>query len=211
MNKLDEIYAVATNPTDFAKAYLEYVSNLIASLDPAPIAGFIEALEKTRNENRQIFFLGNGGSAATSSHFANDILAGPRSWDKPYRAISLTDNVALLTALGNDCGYDKVFSLQLKALMNAGDLVVGISASGNSPNVINAITLANEKGGRTVGLTGFDGGRLAKLAHIHIHVPTRSGEYGPVEDAHMVVDHLVSAFLMRSNQFRLSQAERKTS
>lgn len=197
MNKLDQIFVHTSSPADFAREYFAHVAELIGNMDPKPVAQFIESVRKARVGGNQIFFLGNGGSAATASHFANDFLAGPRSWDNAYRAMALTDNTALLTAIANDHGYDHVFELQLRALMRPGDLVVGISASGNSPNVLNAIQYANANGATTVGLTGFDGGALAKAVKINIHVPTAKGEYGPVEDVHMVIDHLVSAYLIQ--------------
>lgn len=200
VNKMDKLFLDSDSPLAFAKGYLNYISELVLKLDPAPIAQFMEAVEKARETKNQILFLGNGGSAATASHFANDFQAGPRSFDNPYRAIALTDNSALITAIANDHGYDKVFELQLRSLMRPGDLVVGISASGSSPNVLMAMRYANAHGGTTVGLTGFDGGELAKMVKICIHVPTAKGEYGPVEDLHMVIDHLVGAWLFQSNR-----------
>lgn len=199
-NKIEEIYSKTKSPIDFARQYLDYVSDVLKRMDPVPIAKFLDLLESARAQKNQIIFLGNGGSAATASHFANDVAGGPRSWDNPYRALALTDNVALITAIANDHGYDKIFELQLKVLMRPGDLVIGISASGNSPNVLSAIKYANENKGITVGLTGFDGGELAKMAKLNIHVPTAKGEYGPVEDIHMVVDHLVGAYLTQLNK-----------
>jgi D-sedoheptulose 7-phosphate isomerase len=111
------------------------------------------------------------------------------------KVVSLTDNVAVITALANDYGYDRIFVMQLEPLLAEGDVVVAISASGNSPNVVQAIEFANERKAVTVGLTGFDGGRLGELCEIHVHVPSARGEYGPVEDAHMVLDHLVMSYL----------------
>lgn len=200
MNKIEAMYESNKDATGFARAYLSYISDLVGRLDPVPIGIFMGLLEQARNSGNHIFFLGNGGSAATSSHFANDVGIGPRSWEKPYRAIALTDNVATITAIGNDYGYDKIFVMQLRVLMHPGDLVVGISASGNSPNVLAAMKYANENKATTVGLTGFDGGDLAKVVKVNIHVPAAKGEYGPVEDLHMVVDHLVGAYLMMSNR-----------
>lgn len=205
MESLDSIFLRSNSNREFATKYLKYLSNLISRIDPEPIAKFIDLLNQSRIKGNQIFFFGNGGSAATASHFANDICAGPNCWDNPYRAISLTDNVALMTAIANDHGYEKVFLLQLKALLKPADLVVGISASGNSANVLNAIDYANKNGAKTIGLTGFDGGQLAKLAHINIHVPTEKGEYGPVEDIHMIVDHLVGSYLRKTNSNNLKQ------
>jgi D-sedoheptulose 7-phosphate isomerase len=143
-----------------------------------------------------VFFIGNGGSAATASHFANDIAIGTRTGDaKPFRAMALTDNVAVLTALANDNGYDSIFVDQLKVHLRDGDALVAISASGNSPNVIAAVEYARSRGAKVVGLTGFDGGKLRTLSDIAIHAQTAKGEYGPVEDLHMVVDHLVGSDL----------------
>src|SRR6185369_2467294 len=114
--------------------------------DSGAIAKFIEILLQARERHARIYFIGNGGSAATASHFANDIAIGTRSWAKPFRAISLTDNVAILTAIGNDYGYTEIFVAQLKAVMEPNDVVVAISASGNSPNIIEAVRYANEQG-----------------------------------------------------------------
>jgi D-sedoheptulose 7-phosphate isomerase len=125
----------------------------------------------------------------------NDLVLGARGSGKPFRAISLTDNVALLTALANDFGYDQAFLRPLETLMAPGDVVVAISASGNSPNVVAAIQHANEYGGVSVALTGFNGGLLRDIAHLCVHVPTDVGEYGPVEDIHLVLNHLVTSYL----------------
>ncbi|MBF0095965.1 MAG: SIS domain-containing protein [Magnetococcales bacterium] len=198
MNKIDELFAAKHTPAQFASGYLAYVGRLCAALDPEPIGQFIRALLEARERGARIFFIGNGGSAATASHFANDIAIGSRARAKPFRAVSLCDNQAIITAIGNDFGYDQIFLRQLENQMEEGDIVVAISASGNSPNVLLAVEYANGRGNLTVGLTGFAGGRLREMAEIKLHVPTQPGEYGPVEDLHMVVDHLVGAFLMQT-------------
>ena len=144
-----------------------------------------------------MFFIGNGGSAATASHFANDISIGTNDYDEPFKALSLTDNVSIITAIGNDYGYEDIFVKQLQVLGRADDVVVGISASGNSPNLIKAFEYAKKVGIKTVAITAFDGGKLKTIADEGIHVPTDTKEYGPAEDAHMILDHLVSAYLMR--------------
>lgn len=196
MNQVERVFDQNPAPADFARGYLGHVAAVLEKMDVQDIARFIQTLMDARERNGRIFFIGNGGSAATASHFANDIAIGCRSWDKPFRAVSLTDNMPILTAIANDYGYDHVFTLQLKTTMERGDVVVAISASGNSPNVVRALEYANENGAVTVSLTGFDGGELKRIAHINVHVPTEKGEYGPVEDVHMVLDHLVGAFLM---------------
>jgi D-sedoheptulose 7-phosphate isomerase len=193
---LERIFKDDPRPASFAKGYLAYLTKVLAQLDEKAIAAFIEALLDARAHGAHIFFIGNGGSAATASHFANDIAIGSRSRGKPFRALSLVDNLPLLTAVANDDGYDEVFTAQLKLFLKTGDVVVAISASGNSPNVVKAVEYANAHGATTVALTGFDGGQLKRIAKLGVHVPTAKGEYGPTEDAHMVLDHLVGAFLV---------------
>ncbi len=195
MNHLDRLYKECPQPSLFARGYLAYLSQVLAQLDADAIAAFVDLLVQARERGARIFFLGNGGSAATASHFANDIAVGSKSSGSPFRAISLTDNVPMMTAIGNDFGYDDIFKRQLEIQMQPGDVVVAISASGNSPNLVKAIEHANNQGAHSVALTGFDGGRLKQIAHLNVHVPTDRGEYGPAEDGHMILDHLVGAFL----------------
>ena len=197
MNTLDSIYSKSEQPRDYAKKYLHYLGQVLESLDAVAIEKFITTLIDCRKNQRQIFFIGNGGSAATASHFSNDIGIGTRTKKLPFKTLSLTDNVAILTAIGNDDGYDKIFTKQLELYLNPKDVVVAISASGNSANLIDAIEFAKSKGATIVGLTGFDGGKLKQLSDISLHVQTPKGEYGPVEDVHMVIDHLVGTYLNR--------------
>jgi D-sedoheptulose 7-phosphate isomerase len=197
MNEIDRLNDKHdADAAGYARAYLDYVGALVRRLDAAAIGAFIALLEDARARGATVFFIGNGGSAATASHFANDIGIGTRTGDAPpFRALALTDNVAVLTALANDEGYERVFVDQLKVHMRDGDAVVAISASGNSPNVIAAVDYARTRKAKVVALTGFDGGKLRGLADIAIHAQTAKGEYGPVEDLHMVVDHLVGTYL----------------
>lgn len=181
----------------FARGYLDHLRELLTRLDISQIVAFVEILLDSRERNARLFFIGNGGSAATASHFANDIDIGTLSWAKPFRAVSLTDNAAVLTAIGNDYGYDDIFVRQLRTQMSTGDVVIAISVSGNSQNVIKAVEYANASGAITVGLTGFDGGCLKKISKLSIHVPTSKGVYGPVEDIHLIIDHLVGSFLIK--------------
>ena len=198
MNKVDEMTrAHGSNAAGYARAYLDYLSSCFASVDCDAVGAFADLLLSARQTGNAVFFIGNGGSAATASHFANDISVGTRTGDgKPFRAISLTDNVAVMTALANDEGYEKMFVDQLKVHMRDGDALVAISASGNSLNVIAAVEYAKSRGATIVGLTGFDGGKLRELSDISLHVPTARGEYGPVEDLHMIFDHLIGSFLI---------------
>lgn len=195
MNNIDRFFT--PDPAAFADAYLQYLQSVLRRIDVNEVARFIETVLDARARAATIFFIGNGGSAATASHFANDLAFGTNDYEKPFRVISLTDNVPVLTALGNDYGYEEIFVRQLRVLGRPGDVVVGISASGNSPNLIRAFDYANSAGIKTVAITAFDGGRMRTMAAEGIHVPTGAKEYGPAEDAHMVLDHLVGAFLMR--------------
>ena len=195
MNRVEQLFCDKPHAAAFARGYLDYLIEVLNRLDPQAIAAFIDTLLQARERGATIFFLGNGGSAATASHFANDLGISTQSWHKPFRAVSLTDNVSVLTAIGNDYGYEEIFLRQLRTRMAAGDVVVAISASGNSPNVLKAIEYAKDHGGYTVGLSGFDGGRLRQLAHLNVHAPTNHREYGPAEDVHMILDHLVGSFL----------------
>ena len=197
MNKIDQIFKESHNIQKFSKAYFKYLGSVLEKINVDDIAKFCDALMKARENESSIYFIGNGGSAATASHFANDIAIGTKMKNKAFRAISLCDNQAVITAIGNDYGYEFIFSKQLDVVLNENDIVVAISASGNSSNLIHALTSAKEKSAITIGITAFDGGQLSQQVDINVHVPTNIGEYGPAEDAHMVLDHLVSNYLMK--------------
>ena len=196
MNNIDRIFT--KNPEVFAGAYLEYLVSVLKNINVREIGQFVQTILDARERSATIYFIGNGGSAATASHFANDIAIGTNSYEKPFRAVSLTDNQAIITAVGNDFGYEDIFVRQLQVLGRKDDVVVGISASGNSPNLIKAFEYAKSVGIKTVAITAFDGGKMKSMADEGVHVPTAPKEYGPAEDAHMVLDHLVGAYLMRS-------------
>ena len=195
-NQIDRFFT--TDVAAFALGYLGYLKQVLDGIDPDAVARFIATLLDARARGATVFFIGNGGSAATASHFANDLSIGTNEYERPFRVISLTDNVPVITALGNDFGFDEVFVRQLRVLGREGDVLVGISASGNSPNLVKALEFAATAGILTVAITAFDGGKLKQMADESIHVPTGPKEYGPAEDAHMVLDHLISAYLMRA-------------
>ena len=197
MNNLDEIFSESQSGGDYARRYASYLSELMSNLDLEAIEKVIEVFQKARAEGKTIFFVGNGGSAATGSHFTEDLAYG--TWlegKKPFRALSLADNCAYITALGNDESYENVFVGQMRNLFDSGDVLVAISASGNSPNVVKAVEYANSMGGTTIGMVGFDGGKLKGICHHCCHVKTIKGAYGPVEDVHLVLDHIISTYLM---------------
>ena len=179
----------------------EYLANYCAGLSKAlegvpaeRFEEFVQLLESAYQDGRQVFFMGNGGSGSTASHFACDLNKGVSyGRQKRFRVISLNDNLPTLTAYANDVAYEDVFVEQLKNFLQAGDVVVGISGSGNSPNVLKAITYANDLGAHTVGLCGFDGGRLAGLVRTPILAPVHDMQ--KAEDVHMILLHVVMQLL----------------
>lgn len=197
MNNLEKIFSESQSGRDYAQRYASYLSELLGSLDVEAIEKTIALFQKARSDGKTIFFVGNGGSAATCSHFAEDLEYGTRTeGKKSFRVLSLVDNTAYVTAVANDEGYENVFLRQLQSHFSAGDVLVAISASGNSPNVIKAVEYTNGNGGITIGMIGFDGGILKNLCHCCIHVKTIKGAYGPVEDIHLVLAHIISTYLM---------------
>lgn len=193
LNNIEKMFSA--DPAVFAESYLEYLIKILKGIDTREIGRFVTTLLDARDRGATVFFIGNGGSASTASHFANDLAIGTRSYDRPFRVVSLTDNNAVITAIGNDHGYEEVFSRQLQVLGKEGDVIVAISASGNSANLIRAFDVARTLGITTVAITAFDGGLMKQIADHGVHVPTEAREYGPAEDAHMVLDHLVGAYL----------------
>jgi D-sedoheptulose 7-phosphate isomerase len=174
--------------------YLSDIRSVLTQLGPLEINHIVRALHSARLEGRTVFLLGNGGSSATASHWANDLCKGTARADLPrLRAIALTDNVPLITAWANDTAYENIFREQLANFLRPQDVVIGISGSGNSPNVLNAITYAHSQGAQTIGLTGFRGGRLKDLVDLCLIVPSNSMEQ--IEDVHMIVAHTVSTSL----------------
>ena len=176
-----------------------YVEEMHAVLDLLPrseIARAVEVLDRARHRGARIFTFGNGGSAATALHFACDLSKGTIAPDKPrFKVWALTGNQSLFSALANDWGYTSVFAEQLESLAEPGDVAVAISGSGNSENVIRAVDLARAKGLTTIGILGFDGGKLASRVEISILVATDRMEQ--VEDAHLIVMHAISSSLRK--------------
>ena len=175
-----------------------YKTELLKALDQIDLERVNQAIQwfrEARAAGRQIFVCGNGGSASTASHFACDMVKGA-SYNRParFRILALTDSLPTLTAYSNDVSYDAVFAEQLKNFAQPGDLVMAISGSGNSPNVLRAIEYANSIGCRTIALTGRDGGQLGPLAQLNLQVSVP--HMGRIEDAHMVICHMIGYCFM---------------
>jgi D-sedoheptulose 7-phosphate isomerase len=181
----------------FTELYRSQLFDAISSIDLAAVEQAIGWFEEARDKDQHIFVCGNGGSAATASHFTCDILKGASfQKDKRFRMLALNDSLPTLTAYANDVAYAAVFEEQLKNFAKPGDLVMAISGSGNSPNVLRAIACANELGCRTIALTGRDGGKLGPIAQLNIHV--KSQHMGRIEDAHMIVCHMIGYHFMEN-------------
>lgn len=177
-----------------------YVQEIKDTLDRLPweaIGEAIDILREARLHDRQVFILGNGGSAATASHFACDLGKGTTKPGLPrFRVIALTDNMPLFSALANDYGYEWVFVEQLASLVRRDDVVIAISGSGNSANVLNAVRFAVQMEATTIGMVGFDGGRLKGLVQVCIQVANECMEQ--VEDVHLLLEHMMSTELRRA-------------
>jgi D-sedoheptulose 7-phosphate isomerase len=170
-----------------------YISTLQHTMEQLPrqlISDVIAVLQRARMQDNQVFIMGNGGSASTASHFVCDLAKNTRREGLPhFRAIGLTDNMAIFSAYANDEGYENVFSKQLANLIRPNDVVIGISASGNSKNVLYAMEEAQKYNVITIGFTGFDGGRLGQMVNINIHVKSNIIEH--VEDIHLMLEHMI--------------------
>src|SRR2546430_8777908 len=180
---------------NFAAQYKIEVFKAIETVDLAKVNQAIELFRDARANGRRIFVCGNGGSASTASHFACDIVKGA-SFNRPsrFRIMALTDQLPTLTAYANDVSYDAVFVEQLRNFAEPGDLFMGISGSGNSPNVLRAIEYANSIGCRTIALTGRDGGKLGPMPQLNIQAPVP--HMCPIQSAHMIVCHMIGYYFM---------------
>jgi D-sedoheptulose 7-phosphate isomerase len=181
--------------TSFPGAYLERLRVTLETIDLGKVVQATRWFQEARAQGRSIFVCGNGGSATTASHFVTDIVKNA-SYGRPsrFRIMALTDSVPTVTAYANDVGYESVFVEQLKNFAQPGDLVMAISGSGNSPNVLRAIDYANSIGCRTLALTGRDGGKLGPLAQLNLQVS--EPHMGRIEEAHLTICHMIGYYFI---------------
>lgn len=174
--------------------YLDDEMEVLKRLDLNEINDAINLLEQARLQNRTVFICGNGGSASTASHFASDFNKGVSlALEKKTNFICLSDNVPMMTAIANDIGYDRIFDIPLQNRMKEGDILIAISGSGNSPNVVRAAEYAKKHGNRVIGITGYSGGRLKEIADTKLHVPIDNMQIA--EDVHLIFNHLMMFIL----------------
>ncbi|MCS7261118.1 MAG: SIS domain-containing protein [Anaerolineae bacterium] len=187
---------------DLVEQYIAQLQTCLAQLPLEDVRAVIGVLQYARFNHHQVFIMGNGGSAATASHFACDLGKGTAVPDLPrFRVIALTDNTALFSAYANDFGYEWVFAEQLANLLQPGDVVIGISGSGNSVNILRALELARQRQAFTIGFTGFGGGKMKELVDLCVIVPSTCMEQ--IEDVHLMLEHLVCSCLRQSTQANL--------
>jgi D-sedoheptulose 7-phosphate isomerase len=183
----------------FAERYRTELFKALETVDAAQVAQAIEWLAEARGQNRRIFVCGNGGSASTASHFATDLVKGA-SFGRAsrFRIMALTDSLPTITAYSNDVSYDCIFAEQLRNFAEPGDVLIAISSSGNSPNVLCAVEYANSIGCRTIALSGRDGGSLGRMCHLNIQVAHQ--HTGRIEDAHLMVLHMIGYYFMEQER-----------
>ena len=186
--------------SNLTSAYRLRLGAALESVGDSAIAAFTSILYDARASRQRIWIIGNGGSATTADHFATDLMRCADGSGTPLRASSLCSNLGIVTATANDLGYEHIFTQQLQMLASAGDILVSISASGNSSNILDAMKWAKENSIVTVALTGFSGGSARTLADASVHVMTANGDYGVVEDVHLTICHMVSESLRTGNQ-----------
>lgn len=186
---------------EFIESYLQKIKGCLDRIEVSTIVDIINTLENCHEEKGKIFVIGNGGSAATSSHMANDLSVGLKLRQiRNFDVESLADNTSVCTAIANDTGFENIFYTQLQHRLTPKDVLIAISCSGDSPNIVKAVKYANQIGANVVGLTGFDGGYLKRNCNVGLHVATDKGEYGIVEDIHMMLDHIVFSYYLSLQQ-----------
>jgi D-sedoheptulose 7-phosphate isomerase len=178
-------------------SYLGEVGTVLTRLPVKDIELVVKILAAARNQGKRVYIFGNGGSAATASHFACDLAKGAIRPEKPrFKAFALTDGIPLVSAWANDSAYENIFAEQLENYIEAGDVAIAISGSGNSPNVLKGISVAKAKGATTIGLTAFDGGKLKLLVDVPLVVPVHNMEQA--EDIHLVLEHVIVVCLRQA-------------
>jgi D-sedoheptulose 7-phosphate isomerase len=194
------ITATTTALKRTASEYVHVFTKMLDQLDVNAIERIVQLIQRARAGGATIYIAGNGGSASTASHWVNDLGKATKAPGvPPLRVMSLNDNVSWLTALANDEGYDRVFAGQLENFAGHGDLLIMISASGNSPNLLRAAETARSKGATTVAFLGFDGGLLKDAVDDYVLIPSSKGAYGLVESGHSLVGHVITVCLVQAS------------
>ena len=190
------------NTEIFLKQYKEKLDNIYSQIDSSKLEEVVSLIMNVFNKNKRIYVCGNGGSAATASHMQADFTFYVRYFTnfRP-KVTALTDNLPVITAIGNDTSFDDIFVEQLKGNFEKDDLLICISASGNSENVIRAAKYANKCLGKSVAFVGFEGGELNEVCSTSLFTQNPKGDYGPIEDIHMIYVHIIINYLCQNKEF----------
>lgn len=187
---------------DYLQDYVARLTDILNKIDPEKLGQVVTTFVEAFKSGNTIYVVGNGGSAATASHMQADFRFFVRYFSKfRPKIIALTDNVPMITAIGNDNNFDDVFVEQMRGQFVAGDVLIAISASGNSPNLVKAAEFANSLGGKTIAFVGFLGGKLNEISTVPLYTPNPKGDYGPIEDVHMILNHVIVNYLSKDEEF----------
>ena len=192
---------------DYLQDYVGRLTDILNKIDPEKLGEVVTTFIEAFKSGNTIYVVGNGGSAATASHMQADFRFFVRYFSKfRPKIIALTDNVPMITAIGNDNNFDDVFVEQMRGQFVSGDVLIAISASGNSPNLVKAAEFANELGGKSIAFVGFLGGKLNDISTVSLYTPNPKGDYGPIEDVHMILNHIIVNYLSTDEEFLALQA-----
>ena len=195
MSELKRIARKTIKFSEFSKKYFDFLTSIFNNIDDRSLTRLEAEFVNIKKKGKTVFVIGNGGGAATSTTMANDLgfdILKKTKVKKTFKIHSLTDNISVITAISNDTGYENVFLNQLKIHYEKGDSLIIFSASGNSVNLLKAAKWVKSKSGKVIGILGFSGGKLKKICDICIHIKTHKGDYGPVEDLQLIVNHILA-------------------
>ena len=200
MTVINKLSVKHKNVANFAESYFQNLIDTFKKLDKESILKLEREFLETRKKNATLYVFGNGGGAATAMTMANDLGFDvlKKTNKKTFKIISLNDNSSVITAIANDTGYDNIFLNQLKIHFKKNDKILIFSASGNSKNLVDAANWVKKKGGKVISILGFDGGKLKKISNLSVHIKSEKGDYGPVEDIQLIINHILAHWFQKN-------------
>jgi len=200
MSEINKLAVKDKNIADFAESYFQNLSNTFRKIDKKSILKLEREFLDIRKKNATLYVFGNGGGAATAMTMANDLGFDvlKKTNKKTFKIVSLNDNSSVITAIANDTGYDNIFLNQLKIHFKKNDKILIFSASGNSKNLIDAANWVKKRSGKVISILGFDGGKLKKISNLTVHIKSEKGDYGPVEDSQLIINHIMAHWFQKN-------------
>ena len=200
MSEINKLSVINKNIASFAESYFKNLIDTFKKLDKKSILKLEREFLDIRKKNSTLYVFGNGGGAATAMTMANDLGFDiqKKTNKKTFKIISLNDNSSVITAIANDTGYDNIFLNQLKIHFKKNDKILIFSASGNSKNLVDAAKWVKKKGGKVISILGFDGGKLKKISSLAVHIKSLKGDYGPVEDIQLIINHILAHWFQKN-------------